>query len=413
MSIFPSDPIGVSHGAGTEPTPQSLALTPHLIHANDRSVATLSPDILGFESFVPELRGLRPEALLRALSERYREDPSVSNSLLLQHAINRLTNTGPVGEHLRKEIDKAIEVLHHAPSRRDEGANADDIFYWAYADASFRGASMFGDLPSGWIYWRTPYVGDAMNDVISSLTVTVTSNEVGGNVALFQDAGFVGKYQNYGVTVPPGINGYVQEDVSFVGDDFNDIASSILAIRRFASETRPVSISGLIKPGDITAIVNQFSGISPAGDATITWDLWPTGPTSSHDWHPDDPAKRFIYVLVPITVHTPAPFPDTFAQIRYWVYLYVDDSGRIQGFTEYWGYYVSSCCFLTSCITNDIANALAARIPGTIGQVNALVANAVAVANTGGPYRFTYFLPGKGQFTGSTWDDVTVVAVKR
>ena len=112
-------------------------------------------------------------------------------------------------------------------------------------------------------------------------------------------------------------------------------------------------------------------------------------------------------------MRTPWPFPDAYAQVRYWIYLFVDSTGQLQGHTAYWGYYVSTTCFLTQCITNDIASALAQKIPGTTGQVDRLVAQAVALANVGAPYRFTYFLPGKNQFAGSTWDDVTVVAVKR
>ena len=412
--LFPSDPIGVGGGGRVElSAAQAEKLTPEVVRDNDRSVISLAPDLLGFEAFVPELRGMKPEARLRVLSERYSHDPTVNNSLLLQQAINRLTTGGPIHEHLRADIDKALKVLHQRPPKPGAGTGSDDIFFWAYADADFRGASLLGDLPQGWIYLRNGFVGSAMNDAISSLSVTCTSNEVGGNTILFEHAGFVGKYQNYGVRVPPGIHGYVEEDVSYVGDDFNDLASSILVVRRFANETAPVSIGGLIKPGDILDIVNQQSGISPAGDPTITWDLWPTGPTSSRDWHPNDPGKRFIYVIVPITVQTPWPFPDAYAQVRYWIYLYVDSTGQLQGHTAYWGYYVSTTCFLTRCITGDIASALAQKIPGTTGQVDRLVAQAVALANVGAPYRFTYFLPGKGQFAGSTWDDVTVVAVKR
>jgi hypothetical protein len=414
VAIFPSDPIGVGGGGRVEPSAlHAHTLSPELVRANDLSMVSLPPDILGFESFVPELAGLKPEARLRALSERYSQHPTLNNSLLLQHAINRLTTGGPVSQHLRAEIDKAIAVLHRTPTRPGEGTGSDDIFVWAYVDADFRGASLFGDMPMPFVYGRNPYVGGAMNDKISSLTVTCASNEVGGNVILFENANFIGKFQNYGVAVPPGINGFVEQDVAYVGDDFNDITSSILMVRRFAGETRPVSIRGLIKPSDLTDLVNQQSGISPAGDPTITWDLWPTGPTSNRDWHPNDPGRRFIYVIVPITVHTPSPFPDAYAQIRYWIYLYVDGNGQLQGFTAYWGYYVSTTCFLTQCITGDIASALAQRIPGTTGQVDALVERALAVANVGGPYRFTYFLPGKGGFAGSTWDDVTVVAVQR
>ena len=49
---------------------------------------------------------------------------------------------------------------------------------------------------------------------------------------------------------------------------------------------------------------------------------------------------------------------------------------------------------------------------GRLGQVNNLVSNALSLANAGGPYRFCYYLPGKNAFTGSTWDDVTIVVVR-
>jgi hypothetical protein len=104
-----------------------------------------------------------------------------------------------VGRGHRSVLDKAIEVLHRTPPRPGAGTGTDDIFFRAYADADFRGASIFGDLPQGWIYLRDDYVGNAMNDAISSLTVTCTSNEAGGNAILFEHASFVGKYQSYGV----------------------------------------------------------------------------------------------------------------------------------------------------------------------------------------------------------------------
>src|SRR5208282_1105921 len=172
------------------------------------------------------------------------------------------------------------------------------------------------------------------------------------------------------------------------------------------------SIGALVPQSDITDIVNQQSGVSAEGNATFTWDLWPTGPTSSSDWHPNDPGKRFIYVIVPLKVHTPWPYPDVNAQARYWIYLYVDGSGKLQGYVAHYGYYTDSCCFLFSCITDQVAANLLQGVKGTVGKVNALVANAMALANIGAPYRFSYFLPGKNQFSGNTSDDVTVVAVK-
>lgn len=57
--------------------------------------------------------------------------------------------------------------FHKKPKGHAKGT--DDIWYWAYVDANFGGASIFADLPQGWIYWRTPYVGDAMNEELMLL----------------------------------------------------------------------------------------------------------------------------------------------------------------------------------------------------------------------------------------------------
>ena len=406
-----------SMGARGEPPSHIAPITGEDIARNNRGLKSLSPNLYDVEKFLPELRKEKPERLLHILSERFRENPTPVNGALLQHVVNRITSSGPVDHHTKGEITKAITVLHQ-PSETNPG-KADDIFYWAYVDANFGGASIFGDLVPGWIYWAQPYVGDAMNDKISSLSLSCTSNEVGGNVILFENAGFVGRYLNFALTVPENIAGleYIDEDVSFVGDAFNDITSSILIVRRFANATTPVQIGALVPQSKITDIVNNQSGVSSAGAVTFTWDMWPTGPTSSSDWHPNDPAKTFIDVIVPINVPLQInPFGlgninlgsvDTYsAQVRYWIYIYADSQGNLQGYVDWYGCWVQGGLF-----TGQVQNGLMQKIPGTIGQVNNLVSNALALANVGGPYRFTYFLPGTNAVTGSTWDDVSVVAV--
>jgi hypothetical protein len=391
--------------AKSEPPPHIEPLTRDLIAKNDLHQKALPSYLYEIERFLPELRKKKPEQVLHILSQRVRTDPSPSNLALLQQAVNRITSTGAVDTHLKAEITKAIKVLH---SKSDTGSGKlDDIFYWAYVDANFGGASIFADLSQGWVYWATSYVGDAMNDSISSLTLSCTSDETGGNVILFENANFVGKYLNFGVTVPAGINGYVEEDVSYVGDDFNDITSSILIVRRFANETSPVSIGALVPQSKILDIVNSQNQISSAGNTTFTWDRWPTGPTSGSDWHPNDPSKAFIYLIVPINVDTQTIFGTYYAQARYWIYLYVDGQGNLQGYVDWYGCYVQG-----GWITGQVQDQLMQKIPGTIGAVNDLVAQALALANIGAPYRFVYYLPGTNAASGSTWDDVSVVAVK-
>jgi hypothetical protein len=397
-----------------QPAPHIALPTREDIAKNNLQLKPLPSNLGGIDAFLPELRKKKPMEVLQILQDRYSAEPNPANSSLLQYAVNRITTAGPVDAQIRDAIAQAVEVLHGPRNRgpRSRGSHrggeppgagsTDDLFCWAYVDADYGGASMFLDLSPGWIYWAESYVGDAMNDQISSLICSCTSDEVAGNFCLFENADFIGRYQNYAVTVPPGIDGWVEEDVSYVGNDFNDITSSILLIRRFPDETSPVSIGGLVPQSDITNIVNAQSQVSSAGDATFTWDMWPTGGS-----HPDDPEKRFLYVLVPVNIDTQTIFGTYSAQIRYWIYLYVDSNGKLQGYVDWYGCWVQG-----GWITGRVQNSLMQRIPGTIGQVNNLVSKALALANIGGPYRFCYFLPGKNVFTGSTWDDVTIVCVK-
>jgi hypothetical protein len=394
--------------AKAEPPSYLAPLTREDVARNAQRLKSLPTNLHGLEAFLPELEKMKPAELLHVLQARFTKDPNPANAALLQYGINRITTCGPVDPHIRDAITKAVEALHK-PSAAHPGST-DDLFCWAYVDANFGGASMFLDLSPGWVYWAETYVGSAMNDKISSLTCSCTSDEVGGNFCLFENARFFGRYQNYALTVPPdlGPGGYAEEDVSYVGDSFNDITSSILLVRRFANETRPVSVSGLVPQSDITNIVNAQSSVSSGGDATFTWDLWPNGPTSgSSDTHPDDPEKAFLWVIVPINVDTHTIFGTYSAQIRYWVYIYVDGDGNLQGYVDTYGCWVQG-----GWITGDVQNGLMEKIPGTIGQVNGLISNALSLANLGGPYRFAYYLPGKNVLQGSTWDDVTIVAVK-
>src|SRR5579884_1734818 len=63
-----SRPIG--HGIRTEPPGlHAERLTPSLITHNDRSVLSPSLNLLGFDRFLPELAGQKPDALLKVLTE--------------------------------------------------------------------------------------------------------------------------------------------------------------------------------------------------------------------------------------------------------------------------------------------------------------------------------------------------------
>lgn len=387
-----------------EPPPHLRMPSRDEVLTQDLSLESL-PRVHGLDAFVPELADKSPRDALTVLEARFRKDASPTNAALLQAGINRIATVASSSESDREAARKASHMFHETDSRRR--GKTDDIWYTGFVDADFGGPFVFDDLIPGWIYWRRPdFRAIGMNDVLSSLTYGCSINEAGGSVVLFENIDYEGRYRNYAAAPGQFAN------VPYVGDDFNDVTSSSLLIRRFPNETSPRSIGALVPPGDITDIINQQSGVSAAGDVTFTWDLWPTGPRSDSDWHPADPTKRFVYIIVPLKVHTPWPYPDVNAQARYWVYLYVDGSGSLQGYVAWYGYYTDSCCFLFSCITGQVGDSLLQGIKGTIGKVNALVAKALTLANLGGPYRFSYFLPGRFQSAGNTSDDVTVVAVR-
>lgn len=395
------DDAGIQSNGFSVDQPHHLErLTMETIAANNRS-AVGAPLLHRVESFVPDLIGLTPIKALETLEARFKADPSAQNGVLLQSAMNRITTAYMPDHHHLQAVERAA-ALFSVEDTKNSPPLTDDIWYKAYEHADFGGRSVFENMAPGWGYWRQPDFGAVgMNDVISSIAYNSSLNEVGGAIVLFEHARYFGRYQNYPVI--PG----KRMEVHYVGNDFNDIATSALIIRRFPKETRPVTLSSMIPKSAIADIVNATPKVRPNGDAVFMWDMWPTG-GSSTSWAPNDIERTFIYVNVPIMVHTPWPWPDYHAQVRYWVYLYVDSNGNIQGYVAYYGYYVEG-----GTISGDVAAGLRNAIPGTIPQVNGLISQALSLANIGSPYQYVYYLPGRFQLAGDVSDDVTIVAVRR
>ena len=352
-------------------------------------------------SVLPELENESPLDVPKIMEKRFRTDTSSRNAALLQAAINSMTDTSRMSASETTAVERAME-LFHARSDDKPDAATDDIWCKYYVDSNFTGASIFDDMTPGWAYWRRPnYSWFGMNDKISSLSYNAHTDEVGGSVILFEDPGYRGRYRNF-----PVIPGH-RQDVWFIGNGFNDVTSSSLIIRRWPNETRPLSLSALVPQDRIADIVNAQDDVSTAGNARFSWDMRPTGNVSSTDVHPNRPDRTYIYVNVPITIHTPWPFANYYAEVRYWIYLYIDRSGNIQGYVDQYGCHVES-----GIIHNRVARGLMNAIPGTLGAVNELISNAVVLPNLAGPYRFTYYLPGRFELRGNTGDDVSIVAVR-
>jgi hypothetical protein len=199
----------------------------------------------------------------------------------------------------------------------------------------------------------------------------------------------------------------VRNYIPYVGGFINDRTSSILVIRRFDNELPPVALGDYGEIRDVIEdLVNSVSGVSMRGDPIITWDMWPEGPTSGADPHPDD-RRRFIYIKVPIRVDVPHWF-DYDADIRYWIYPWVDSGGTLRAHVAYHGAWVESG-IKRDAILDRIMDAL----PGTVGTINAELNNILNMVNILGPFERQYFLPGTASATGRTNDDVSIVLVCR
>jgi hypothetical protein len=143
----------------------------------------------------------------------------------------------------------------------------------------------------------------------------------------------------------------------------------------------------------------------------VTWDMWPDGSLADRDPRPSDD-RRFIWVRIPVHVnaslHPDRRWINYYAEIRYWIYPWVDDAGDLQGHVAYSGVWVEN-----GTRHRRVRETVEDYLPDTEAEVNAMLDSAVAVLNLTGPFRRQYFLPGTAAATGYTTDDVTLVLVRR
>jgi hypothetical protein len=232
-------------------------------------------------------------------------------------------------------VNEAIEMLTTPKGTKEhKEKKLDSIWSRVYRHANYNGSSAFLHHGPGWVY-RLFYAGFFhsvhLHDRISSLYVDASAGEVAGEVILFQHNRFLGRYAMFSTT--PG-DPTQRNWVSYVGNFINDRTSSILIVRRFNNEmTFPLVSSYSLFSGEdlrdeIRNFVNSVSRVSPRGNPIITWDMWP-----------DFDSRRFIYISVPIRVDVPHWF-DYDAEVRYWVYPYVDSGGTLRAYIAWYGAWV-------------------------------------------------------------------------
>jgi len=388
---------------GKRPTPEEAT-------ANDKDHAQWPALHAKVMTIIPELKDKDRKAALLLVKERCHKDPSRKNQLLLEDAINRVAAADSIDEEAEGLIGKAIKEL----SSPEPSQLKDSIFTRLYTRDDLEGRSYFINHGPGYVYrriWRSTLRRALCLNCIDSLYVDATDGEVAGEVILFQDARFEGRYARF--TTTPGAP-TVRNEVNYVGGHIDNRTSSVLVVRRYNNENAYAIGANLEALGGLGAIenrVNDFDRIRMRGDVIVTWDMWPDGSLSDRDPRPNDD-RRFIWVRIPINVNA-ARNPDRYnvnyhAEIRYWIYLWVDAAGDLQGHVAYSGVWVEN-----GIRRRRVRRTIEDNLPDTEAEVNEMLDWMLSLLNLTGPFRRQYFLPGTAAATGYTSDDVTLVLVRR
>jgi hypothetical protein len=382
-----------------EPLFHEIRPSPEEIKANSEDYVAAKPLLIDIGRFVPELEKEDPRKVLSILTERCKKDPSECNQLLVENAINRLTFGGALDKDTERLVTEAVEMLTTPKKTGKQGEKKiDSIWSRVYRHANYGGNSAFLHHGPGWVY-RLFYSGFLqtvhLHDRISSLYIDASAGEVAGLVILFQHNRFVGRYAMFPTT--PGASTQTNW-VSYVGNFINDRTSSILVVRRFDNEITVPFVSSY--PGDLKDEIRDFVSsvprISPRGNPTITWDMWP-----------NFDQRRFIYIRIPIRVDVPNWF-DYDAEVHYWIYPYVDSAGSLRAYIAWYGAWVEG-----GVKSGSILDQLMDNIPSSFGTVNSKLNQALAIANIFKPLKRQYFLPGSARNQGYTDDDITLVLVRK
>ena len=91
-----------------------LPQTTEEIKANDHDVVARSELMPDLTQFIPDYTESEPRAILRTLSKKCRDNPSLSEQLLIENVINKITSIGQVDRDDEKVIAEAIQILMSA-----------------------------------------------------------------------------------------------------------------------------------------------------------------------------------------------------------------------------------------------------------------------------------------------------------
>lgn len=261
---------------------------------------------------------------------------------------------------------------------------------------SFAGRNVLLDNPSGQRYMLATFDflrGLSFNDITSSVRLRTGAPTVRSTCLLFEHSRFSGRFR--------GMAYNSARDVASL-PDFNDLTSSVLLMNHSPAPRSVFALRTLAGNRVDRAIDDQLASVSEVsrnGAVILRFviDLWEVSRFG----------EDLMLIEVPIRIHTPWPFSDYSAKIRYWVEFFLDSSRQLRGFIAAWGYWIEG-----GILTGSIEGRLRPQVESNIGTVETQLNNMLRELNF---HRWTdvYLMPGRASvdsdYEGHIDDDCSLV----
>jgi hypothetical protein len=398
--------------------PIKIGKTQPVTGMSDESYIGMMPGLSHIGQLPDELLDQSPEQALSNTIEKYKKEPAKLNPSILEASINRLAVSSKIDINTtEKLIEKAVSVfLAPIKSKGPKGDTGGIVWTQVYEHSDFNGRSTFL-LGRAETYRRVTcgYLKScSQNDNISSLYVDANSTVSKGVGILFEHDKCVGKYASF----PTNRSDQTQrKDYRWVGNHINDKTSSMLIVKRSHNEIGPIPLNTTYGIDSVMVdYINQLPvfkhkygaityniKVVPRGNPIITWDLWP-----------DFDRREFIYLRIPVTLEI-SDWWDYDAELRFWIYLYVDNY-ILHGEVAYNDVWVES-----GVCHGKIKEKILEKMPDAVQKIQTQFLDELYLVNLNylSLFEKIYYLPGNAAYSdqgvvyGHTNDDVSLVLVKK
>lgn len=170
-------------------------------------------------------------------------------------------------------------------------------------------------------------------------------------------------------------------------------AAATLAWNRADGE-HALGLAAQLDTAQVRAVVDQALGsqANRTSGIMVQGVFWPDVPYYSQNPARHPASMMLVRVYFDFHVSTPWYCSDADGNIAYYLVIYLDGNGHVQGYVDGWNYhYDGGGPFCTGAINDQLNHA----VPGAIGQVSTILNQKLALLQ-GLRFSTLYFLPGSG-----------------